>query len=166
MLKLDDAIHDLLTDEEYDADVTTCEEYIDTVKRAIQRACHGLEKFNPAAPGNLKPNQTLQPVNHKDGVTIPFLSHHVKLPPHKLEPFSGDIEGWAQFWEQFESSIDKDPSLSVVNKRVFLRGYLEGELKLLVERIADVADTYVETKGILLARYGNKNRIIQAHLEY
>jgi len=48
-LKLDDTIHDLLTDEEYDADVTTCEEYIDTAKRTIQKACHGLEKFKAAA---------------------------------------------------------------------------------------------------------------------
>ena len=166
MLKLDDTIHDLLTDEEYDADVTTCEEYIDTAKRAIQRAGHGLEKFDSAAPDNLTPGQTPPLMNHKDGVSIPSLSHHVKLPPLKLEPFSGDIEGWARFWEQFESSIDKDPSLSVVNKHVFLRGYLEGEPKMLVEGIAVVADTYAETKRILLARYGDKNRIIQAHLDY
>jgi len=32
MLKIDDTINDLLTDEEYDADVTICEEYIDTNK--------------------------------------------------------------------------------------------------------------------------------------
>jgi len=95
-----------------------------------------------------------------------LVSHHIKLPPLKLEPFEGDVESWARFWEQFESSIDKDPSLSVVNKHVFLRGYLEGEPRMLVEGIAVVADTYEETKKILLARYGDKNRIIQAHLDY
>jgi hypothetical protein len=49
MLKLD-IIHNLLTDEEYDADVATCEEYIETAKRAIQKAGRGLEKFNSTAP--------------------------------------------------------------------------------------------------------------------
>ena len=49
---------------------------------------------------------------------------------------------------------------------MFLRGYLEGEPKMLVDGIAVVADTYAETKRILLARYGDKNRIIQAHLDY
>jgi hypothetical protein len=49
---------------------------------------------------------------------------------------------------------------------MFLRGYLEGEPKMLVEGIAVVADTYEETKRILLARYGDKNGIIQAHLDY
>jgi len=50
--------------------------------------------------------------------------------------------------------------LSVVNKHVFLRGYLEGEPTMLVEGIAVIADTYEEMKRILLARYGDKNRII------
>jgi len=36
----------------------------------------------------------------------------------------------------------------------------------LVEGIAVVADTYEETKRILLARYGDKNRVIHAHLDY
>ena len=52
-----------------------------------------------------------------------------------------------------------------MNKHVFLRGYLEGDPKM-VEGIAVVADTYAERKRILLARYGDKNRIIQAHLDY
>jgi hypothetical protein len=88
------------------------------------------------------------------------------LPPIRLEPFSGDIETWACFWEQFEASIDQDPSLSTINKHVFLRGYLDGEPKLLVDGIAVLASTYEDTKRILQARYGDRNRIIQAHLDY
>jgi hypothetical protein len=53
-----------------------------------------------------------------------------------------------------------------VNKHVFLHGYLEGDPKMLVQVIAVVADTYEETKRILLSRYGDKNRIIKAHLDY
>ena len=53
-----------------------------------------------------------------------------------------------------------------MKKHVFLRIYLHGEPKMLVQRIAIVADTHEETKRILLARYGNKNTIIQTHLDY
>ena len=60
-LKLDDTIHDFLTDEEYGEDVATCEEYVETAKRAIQKAGRGLEKFNFTAPDNLTPSQTLSP---------------------------------------------------------------------------------------------------------
>jgi hypothetical protein len=90
----------------------------------------------------------------------------IKLPTIKLEPFSGDIETWARFWEQFKQSVNNDPSLTTINKHIFLWGYLEGEPKHLVEGIAVVAETYEETKKILEARYGDKNRIIQAHLDY
>jgi hypothetical protein len=73
---------------------------------------------------------------------------------------------WSRFWEQFESSINMDPNLPIINKHVFLRGYLEAEPKMLVDGIAVTATTYEETKKILQARYGDKNRIIQAHLNY
>jgi hypothetical protein len=81
MSKLDDTIHDSLADEEYDADVATCEEYIETAKRAIQKTGRGLESFNSPAPDNLTPSQTLSPVNHRQGVPTPSLTHHIKLPP-------------------------------------------------------------------------------------
>jgi len=38
LISLDDAIHDLLPDKEYEEDINTCEEYIDKTKRAIQKA--------------------------------------------------------------------------------------------------------------------------------
>ena len=87
-------------------------------------------------------------------------SAKIRLPPIKLEPFL-ETETWACFWEQFKQS-----SLTTINKNVFLWGYLEEELKHLVEGIAVVAETDEETKKILEARYGDKNRIIQAHLDY
>ena len=37
---------------------------------------------------------------------------------------------------------------------------------MLVDGIAVTAGTYEETKKILLARYGDTNRNIQAHLEF
>ena len=67
---------------------------------------------------------------------------------------------------QFQSSVDTNPSVSQSNKHVFLRGYLEGEPKHLVDGIAVTAENYEETKRILHAKYGDKNRIIQAHLDY
>jgi hypothetical protein len=42
---------------------------------------------------------------------------------------------------------------------------LEGEPKMM-EGIAITANTYEDTKRILLAKYGDLNRIIQAHLDF
>lgn len=160
LTSLDDVIHDLLSDDEYDADVSICEEYIDKIKHAIHKATKAINCKLSAVTSQMNITSPTLPIHSTAGM------HSVKLPAIKLEPFCGDIEMWSRFWEQFESTIDKDPSLSTVNKHVFLRGYLSGEPKLLVDGIPITANTYEETKKILLHRYGDNNRIIQAHLDY
>jgi hypothetical protein len=162
LVRLDDAIQDLLEDREYTVDVEACEEYIDSAKRALLKANQEIGKGLASSATNLN----ISGLPSAQMTAHPSVSHSVKLPPIKLEPFTGDVETWARFWEQFESSIDKDPTLSFVNKHVFLRGYLEGEPKMLVDGIAVTASAYEDTQKILRDRYGDKNRIIEAHLDY
>jgi hypothetical protein len=161
LIRLDNAIQDLLDYRGYTADLETCEEYIDSAKREFLKAT--LEIESRLASSGEKLN--LAEVSSASMTVRPPLTHSVKLFPIKLEPFAGDLEMCSQFWEQFESSIYKDPTLTTINKHVFLRGYLESEPKLLVDGISVIATTYEETKNILHALYVNKNRIIQAHLE-
>jgi transcription termination factor NusB len=126
LISLDDAIHDLLSDNEYKEDIKACEEYIDKTKRAIQKASRHMDNVLSASTALLNIQGSTQPIT-----TIPTVpvTHSVKLPAIKLEPFAGNVENWSRFWEQFRSSIDEDASLSPINKHVFLRGYLEGEPK-------------------------------------
>ncbi|GFQ95405.1 integrase catalytic domain-containing protein [Trichonephila clavata] len=58
------------------------------------------------------------------------------------------------------------PQNVTIDKHVFLRGYLDAEAKRLVDGISITADTYTMTKEILKSKYGNKDKIIQAHLDY
>jgi hypothetical protein len=136
-------------------DVVVADDYIDLAKREVENRLVSTEE---------KPNFAEEP--SASTTRRPPLAHSDKLPPIKLEPFAGDVETWAQFWEQFESSIDKDPTLPTIHKHVFLRGYLEGEPKMPVGGTAVTANTYVETKKVLHSRYGEKNSIVQAHLDY
>lgn len=61
--------------------------------------------------------------------SIRKITCHHSEPTVRLDPFSGDIETWPRFWGESETSIDLNLSVSVINKHVFLREYLEGELK-------------------------------------
>ena len=112
---MDDAIHDLLSDKEYEEDTETCEEYIDKTKRAIQKASRRIDNSLSASTVRLSLDRPTQQ-------TIPAptgrITHSVKLPAIKLDAFKGDVETWSRFWEQFRSSIDEDASLSTINKRV------------------------------------------------
>jgi hypothetical protein len=159
---MDDAIHNLSSDNEYEEDTKTCEEYIENTKRAIQKAGRRIDNDLSASTARLSIHGSSQPT-----ATVPMgpVTHSVKLPAIKLEPFARNVENWSRFCEQFRSSIDDGASLSTINNHVFLRGYLEGEPKLLVDGIAVTADTYEETKKILLARYGDRNHIIHARLD-
>lgn len=156
---LDDVIQDLLDDREYEEDVEGCEQYVDRSKRTILKAKSLIKRRTEA---DLASTSLTYPTGQTQSTFVP----EVRLPTLKLEPFRGDIESWYRFWEQFESSVDKNPCVSDINKHVFLRGYLEGEPKFLVDGIAITGETYGQTKQILHSRYGDKNRIIQAHIDY
>jgi len=92
---LDDSIQDLLEDGEYTADVEVCEEYIDSAKRAILKA--NQEIGRRLASSAVNPSISEFP-SAPPTARIP-VTHSVKLPPLKLEPFAGDVETWARFWE-------------------------------------------------------------------
>jgi len=103
LISLDDAICDLLPDKEYEEDIYTCEEYIDKMKRAIQKASRRIDN-------SLSVPTALLNINGPTQQTAPAptgsVSRSVKLPAIKMEPFKGDVETWSRFWEQFRSSID------------------------------------------------------------
>jgi hypothetical protein len=92
MLRLDDSIHDLRADDEYDTDVAICEDCIDTAKRWIQKAVRGIDKWLSAATADLT-------LSEAPAAAVPAQSfvHSIKLPPIKLEPFSGDMVSWTRF---------------------------------------------------------------------
>ena len=46
----------------------------------------------------------------------------VKLPKLNMKKFRGDITTWSTFWDTFESAIDKNPSLSDIDKFNYLNG--------------------------------------------
>ena len=117
LISLDDAIYDLLPDKEYEEDINTCEEYIDKRKRAIQKASRRIDNSLSVSTARLNING---PTQQTAPAPTGLVSRSVKLQAIKIEPFKGDVKIWSRFWEQFQSSIDKDASLSTINKHVFL----------------------------------------------
>jgi len=130
-------------------------------ERADQKAIRPMTNDLSDSTARLNIHGSPQPTE-----TVPFgpPTPSEKLPGIKREPFAGNVEAWSWFWEQFRSSNDDDIWHSTNNKKVFLPENFEGEPKMLVNGIAVTANTYEETKIILLARYGDKNRVIRTPL--
>ena len=104
LTSLDDFIHGSLNDVEYATDVETCEEYIVSVKRVIYKAARAIDSRISASMPTMRLATTTLPSHTTIVPTI-------KLPTIKLDPFSGDIESWPCFWEQFHSSVDTNTCL-------------------------------------------------------
>ncbi|GFT88991.1 integrase catalytic domain-containing protein [Nephila pilipes] len=158
----DDEIHDFLNDQEYSEDIIECEKYSENAHLLL---FNSKKKANTSAAilpcSRIGCSPTSDSIHYASPPNVT-----VRLPTVNINTFYGEIEEFHSFWERFENCIDKNESLSQIDKHVFLRGYLDAEAKRLVDGISIAADTYTMTKEILKSKYGNKEKIIQAHLDY
>jgi hypothetical protein len=92
LISLDDAIHDLLSDNEYEEDIKACEEYIDKTKWAIHKASRRMDNNLSASTARLNIHGSTKPT-----ATVPTVpvTNLVKLPTIKLESFVGNVETWS-----------------------------------------------------------------------
>ena len=89
----------------------------------------------------------------------------VKLPKLEIHPFDGNVTKWTTFWDSFESAIDSSSRLSDIDKFNYLRSLLEKTAADAISRLTLTAANYKEAVSILKKRFGNKQRIIDKHLE-
>ncbi|GFS85180.1 integrase catalytic domain-containing protein [Nephila pilipes] len=144
----DDKIHELLSDEEYNEDITDCEKYTENAHLAMftnKKNTNTNTNFSlPRSPISDSINNALPPI--ANGINYASASSNilVNLPTVKITTFCSENEVFYSFWERFENCIDKNERLSLIDKHVFLGGYLDGEAKRLVDGINIMADTYAQ----------------------
>ena len=89
----------------------------------------------------------------------------VKLPKLELKKFDGDQSKWISFWDTFEASMHKNSSLSAIDKFNNLISLLERSAAEAVSGLTLTASNYDEAVELLKARFGNKQQIINRHME-
>ena len=87
----------------------------------------------------------------------------LKLPPLQIPVFEGDYKLFPQFLQIFEAIIDKNESLSNIQKLLFLRTNLKGEPFELIKAIEPLGENYESTKKVLKDRY-HKPRVHKQEL--
>ena len=92
-------------------------------------------------------------------------SPKVKLPKLTLKRFNGDLTKWTPFWDSYGSSIHHNPSLSEVDKFVYLNSLLEGSASESVAGLRLTAANYNEAVAILHRRFGDTDQIVSKHME-
>ena len=89
----------------------------------------------------------------------------LKLPSVKLPEFHGEYENWSQFWDLFDSLVDKRSDLSFTIKFNYLRNALKGPSAKLISGFSITAENYEQAKQLLLDHYQD-NRKIKRKLIY
>ena len=88
---------------------------------------------------------------------------HVKLPSINLPKFSGDIQGWPEFINLFDSSIHVNATIQPSLKLTYLVSCLTGEAKSLVSSVRLINENYEIVRTTLKSRYEN-NRVLLSTL--
>jgi len=89
----------------------------------------------------------------------------VKLPKLDLKRFNGDISKWPSFWDAFESSVHNNTRLAAIDKFNYLNSLLMKSASEAISGLSITAANYDEAVAILKRRFGNKQLIINRHIE-
>ncbi|XP_068675693.1 uncharacterized protein [Montipora foliosa] len=119
-------------------------------------------------PGNFEPSNyspQLPNSNPAASSSIQETGPRVKLPKLDLKRFDGEVSTWPIFWDAFESSIHKNPKLSPFDKFNYLNSLLMKPVLDAISGLSLTASNYEEAIAILKKRFGNKQQIINRHLD-
>ncbi|CAB3979562.1 E3 ubiquitin- ligase DZIP3 [Paramuricea clavata] len=103
------------------------------------------------------PTPSLQPVH----------AHMVraKLPKLEVKKFHSKLEDWQEFWDDFESGIHRNGSLSNVDKFNYLRALLTGQAKSVIAGFSLTSANYESAVQRLRKRYGKNTLIKRTHIQ-
>ena len=87
----------------------------------------------------------------------------IKLPQLEMPIFNGDKMKWTEFWDTFETKIDRNESLSDVEKLKYLNSKLIGEAKLAVSGLLLSNENYKVAKELLKEIFGDQQTVINSH---
>ena len=89
---------------------------------------------------------------------------NIKMPKFECVDFHGDPKKWIAFRDSFDVAVSQR-DISDVEKFHYLRGYLKGEALRAIDGLAVTNDNYSEAYEILGKRFGNKQVIVNSHME-
>ena len=126
----------------------------------VMRMEETMSKFDP--PSALSPPAQA----HSDMASgIPQQSKaKARLPKLEVRKFHGKIQEWQEFWDAFESAIDKNESLTAVDKFSYLRSLVTEPARATIAGFSLTAANYAAAVDVLKKKYGKETAIQRAHV--
>ena len=109
----------------------------------------------PSAGGSL-PSATVPTVNP---------TNRTKLPKLTLKPFNGNLTGWSPLWDMYKVAVHDNVHLSNIEKFSYLQSLLVGKAQEAIAGMPLTDANYTAAVDLLQRRFGDKERIIAAHMD-
>ena len=90
---------------------------------------------------------------------------NVRLPKLEIKKFGGNPREYRSFESAFRVTIHDNNCLSEVEKFTYLKSYLTGEAEMIIKGLDATAENYIEALKLLDERYGNRQVIVNSHME-
>lgn len=84
------------------------------------------------------------------------------LPRIQLPNFTGAYEEWPAYRDLFRSLVDKDTSLSLVEKLHYLKSSLRGEPEVLIRNLPTTGENFARAWSTLTEHYENKRLLVKS----
>lgn len=104
-------------------------------------------------------------VDQKPAGTSSLQTSRLKYPELKLPTFSGKLQEWINFRDNFKSLIHNNEDLSIMDKFNYLRASLRDEALLQINQVQVSAATYNIAWNTLETKYENHKLIAHEHLK-
>lgn len=169
---VNDAIEKKIELQELDPALTECIDYnkkITTMKTKIKRALKN-EALSETRSSTSSGTNDSEQVVHSGAVqstvatTLQLPSLTTRLPKLEIAKFNGDLRSWTRFWNQFESTIHKNPALHTIDKFQYLTSYLTGKAAAAIDRLPLSGRNYDIAVKTLVERFDRDEVIIEEHM--
>ena len=161
---LDSKILELIDDEgAIEAEVMESSELTDDITWAmvrIESKLKSLEINSPSVPQ--QSHSTGNPNAHHEAQPSGAAA---RLPKLELKRFNGRPEDWQAFIDCFDSAVHSNPKLNNIDKMNYLKSLVEGPAAAAIKGLLLTSANYKVARDILEQRYGNKQLIINAHMD-
>ena len=87
------------------------------------------------------------------------------MPKFDLPKFTGKYKDWVPFYDQFISAVDRNDSISDIQKLNYLKAFSQDEAAEILSHLPLAASNYRIGLKLLEDQYSNKRLILKSHMD-
>ncbi|KAH7949056.1 hypothetical protein HPB49_004540 [Dermacentor silvarum] len=159
--KINAELKDVIPVEDLEREYASAAHYDDQKLETKTRHPGRLEDLSVGRTVQTPPSTTLN--TPPAPTTVASQSFGPRLPMLTTKPFHGDVCKWTSFWEQFNTAVHANTTLSTTDIFHYLRNYLVGEAPAAIAGLPTTEACYESAIHLLKQRFGDRSRIVQHH---